>query len=136
MPLGVFEPFDPATMVPNCDRRKESTVATQSLMLMNNHSVIRIAEHFADRVLREAGDEPQHQAIHAWRLALGVSPSDSQALRLTQWLSDLRSSLAASGSEQVAAPNLPTADVQKSNRQALALLCQAILSSNAFLYVD
>jgi hypothetical protein len=136
MPLGVFEPFDPATMVPNCDRRKESTVATQSLMLMNNHSVIRIAEHFADRVLREAGDEPQHQAIHAWRLALGVSPSDSQALRLTQWLSDLRSSLATSGSEQGAAPNLPTADVQKSNRQALALLCQAILSSNAFLYVD
>jgi hypothetical protein len=136
MPLGVFEPFDPATMTPNCDRRKESTVATQSLMLMNNHSVIRIAEHFADRVLREAGSDPEHQVIHAWQLALGVAPSDSQKLRLTQWLSELRNSLAQMVSEQVAAPNAPPAEPEKANRQALALLCQAILSSNAFLYVD
>jgi hypothetical protein len=74
--------------------------------------------------------------IHAWQLALGVAPSDSQKLRLTQWLSELRNSLAQMDSEQVAAPNAPPAEPEKANRQALALLCQAILSSNAFLYVD
>ena len=44
MPLGVIEPFDPASTAPNCDRRSQSTVATQSLMLMNNSSVVRISD--------------------------------------------------------------------------------------------
>jgi hypothetical protein len=112
MPLGVIEPFDPAGTTPNCDRRSQSTVATQSLMLMNNSSVVRISEHFASRVVREAGEDATAQTLRAWQLAYGSNP------------------------EQPSAPNAGALEPAKANQQALALLCQALLSSNAFLYVD
>lgn len=136
MPLGMLEPFDCAAMTPNCERRKSSTVATQSLMLMNNNTVVQVAEHFAQRVLREAGELPESQVTEAWRLAFGVSPSDSQKESLMRWLSDLRIALGPPKPEQIDAPKLSDEERGKVNRQALALLCQAILSSNTFLYVD
>ena len=136
MPLGVIEPFDPAGTAPNCDRRSQSTVATQSLMLMNNSSVIRLCEHFSNRVLREAGEDPMAQVLRAWQLAFGVDPTETQRTRTTQWLVDLRAVLAQPNPEQSTASNGGALEPAKANQQALALLCQALLSSNAFLYVD
>ncbi|MFM8264310.1 MAG: PSD1 and planctomycete cytochrome C domain-containing protein [Pirellula sp.] len=93
MPLGVIEPFDPAGTSPNCDRRSQSTVATQSLMLMNNSSVVRISEHFAKRVAREAGEDPAAQVLKAWQLAYGTNPSDGRRDELIQWLNQQRTVL-------------------------------------------
>jgi hypothetical protein len=136
MPLGVIEPFDPASTAPNCDRRSQSTVATQSLMLMNNSSVVRISEHFAKRVFREAGEDPTAQVVKAWQLAYGNDPSQPRREELTQWLNRQRSALAEPNPDQPSAPNGGALDPAKANEQALALLCQALLSSNAFLYID
>jgi hypothetical protein len=136
MPLGVIEPFDPAGTAPNCDRRSESTVATQSLMLMNNSSVIRICDHFANRVIRQAGDDPMAQVVQAWQFAFGVAPTESQRTQTRQWLVDQRAILAQPNPEQPTAPNAGALEPAKANEQALSLLCQALLSSNAFLYVD
>ena len=136
MPLGVIEPFDPASTAPNCDRRSQSTVATQSLMLMNNSSVVRISEHFAKRVAREAGEDPAAQVLRAWQLAYGYDPSQVRRDELVQWLIQQRSLLAQPNPEQPAAPNGGALEPAKANEQALALLCQAFLSSNAFLYID
>ncbi|MBI5760853.1 MAG: DUF1553 domain-containing protein [Planctomycetales bacterium] len=52
-PLGVMEPFDLPPLEPNCEVRSASTVAPQSLLLMNNEFVVEQAEHFADRVRKE-----------------------------------------------------------------------------------
>ncbi|MFN6401980.1 MAG: PSD1 and planctomycete cytochrome C domain-containing protein [Planctomycetota bacterium] len=136
MPLGVIEPFDPATISPNCDRRSQSTVATQSLMLMNNSSVVRISEHFASRVVRELGQAPADQVVRAWQLAYGCSPAEAQQNQLTSWLEQQRAALAQPNPDQASAPNGGALEPAKANQQALALLCQALLSSNAFLYID
>ena len=136
MPLGVIEPFDPPGTAPNCDRRSESTVATQSLMLMNNSSVIRICDHFANRVIRQAGDDPMAQVVQAWQFAFGVAPTESQRTKTGQWLVDQRAILAQPNPEQPTSPNAGALEPAKANEQALSLLCQALLSSNAFLYVD
>jgi hypothetical protein len=136
MPLGVIEPFDPAGTTPNCDRRSQSTVATQSLMLMNNSSVVRISEHFASRVVREAGEDATAQTLRAWQLAYGSNPTEAQQNSLATWLNQQRSILMQPNPEQPSAPNAGALEPAKANQQALALLCQALLSSNAFLYVD
>lgn len=136
MPLGVIEPFDPATISPNCDRRSQSTVATQSLMLMNNSSVVRISEHFASRVVREVGQAPADQVVRAWQLAYGCSPAEAQQNQLTSWLEQQRAALAQPNPDQASAPNGGALEPAKANQQALALLCQALLSANAFLYID
>jgi hypothetical protein len=136
MPLGVIEPFDPASTAPNCDRRSQSTVATQSLMLMNNSSVVRISEHFANRVSKEAGEDPAAQVVRAWQLAYGCDPTEAQRTGLLSWLNQQRKVLAEPNPEQPSAPNAGALEPAKANAQALSLLCQALLSSNAFLYID
>ena len=135
MPLGMLEPFDPANLNPNCDRRSNSTVATQSLLLMNNSNVIRLAEHFAKRIQRDVGDDPARQAEHAWRLAFGRAPAQQEIESTASWLSELRNSLAKSP-EGSPNPSSGTLDPPQAAEQALALYCQAIFSSNPFLYVD
>ena len=50
MPLGMLEAFDAPGMAPNCERRASSTVAPQSLMMMNNEFVVD-----AGRGLRRPG---------------------------------------------------------------------------------
>jgi len=134
MPLGMVEPFDPAGTTPNCDRRAQSTVATQSLLLMNNSAMIRISEHFATRVIREAGEAPDAQLARAWQLAYGNTIPESQKSILLAWLNDQRTALGTPAPD-AASPPTPM-EPSKANHQALAVLCQALLSSNAFLYID
>lgn len=135
MPLGMLEPFDPANLSPNCDRRNNSTVATQSLLLMNNSNIIRLAEHFSKRIQREVGDDPLRQAEHAWKLTFGVAPSPEQNQATAAWLSELRTSL-TKPADGTASPSTGTLDPPQAAEQALALYCQALFSSNPFLYVD
>ena len=147
MPLGVLEPFDPAATSPNCDRRGNSTVATQSLLMMNNSSVIKLSEHYAKRVQREVGEDPREQVRRAWSLAFGTLPSDEQLQLSTEWLIAQRNALTKPAAETVgettgAAPvgatvaAAGTLEPAAANLQSLALYCQALYSSNAFLYVD
>ncbi|MGE5191720.1 MAG: PSD1 and planctomycete cytochrome C domain-containing protein [Deltaproteobacteria bacterium] len=52
-PVSFLTTFDAPVMTVNCERRTSSTGAVQSLMLMNNESVLKEAEHFAQRLRRE-----------------------------------------------------------------------------------
>ena len=53
-PETLLRAFDAPVMECNCDKRPTSTVATQSLMLMNNEFVLKQAGLLAERVRREA----------------------------------------------------------------------------------
>ncbi|MGN6546181.1 MAG: DUF1553 domain-containing protein, partial [Aureliella sp.] len=149
MPLGMLEPFDVASMVPNCDRRTSSTVTPQALLMMNNQVTLRIAERFAQRVIRDCGDDVQQQISRAMVLALGAEPSEAQVAGAQEFLKVQREYFeglqAAAASTEEAKPASGKAPAKKQPEkpaelsppeQALALLCQAILSSNQFLYVD
>ena len=132
LPLGLIETFDGPAMEPNCEFRISSTVTPQSLMLMNNEFVTSQSEFFADRLLKEAGTDTKSQVTRAWQLAFGLPPSDHD-LRgsldyLTRQLETFRARLPQ---DAKALKDHPIPE-----KQALATFCQAILSSNRFLYVD
>lgn len=55
-PVALLTAFDAPVMETNCERRSASTVATQSLMLMNGDFVIEQAAELARRAQREAAD--------------------------------------------------------------------------------
>jgi hypothetical protein len=55
-PVALLTAFDAPVMETNCDRRSASTVATQSLMLMNGDFVLQQAAELARRAQREAAD--------------------------------------------------------------------------------
>ncbi len=137
MPLGMLEPFDIASVVPNCDRRSTSTVAPQALLMMNNEVVLRMSEKFAARVHADVGDDVATQARRAWLLAFGQAASEAEVASAAALLTAQRThfeQVAAASAGKPATPNAPA--VLPPNQQALATLCQALISSNRFLYVD
>jgi len=52
-PVALMQAFDAPAMTTNCEARASSTVATQSLMLMNGEFWLTQAAQLADRALRE-----------------------------------------------------------------------------------
>jgi hypothetical protein len=127
LPLGLFEVFDVPAMEPNCQARNTSTVASQALLMMNNQSVVGLANSFAQRLRTEAGVDPTAQVRRAWALAFGQEMSQQE-------LADALTFLAAQvESFQSASPATDKADP---HHRALASFCHALVSANAFLYVD
>ncbi|MGV3607837.1 MAG: PSD1 and planctomycete cytochrome C domain-containing protein [Planctomycetaceae bacterium] len=141
MPLGMLEPFDTATLSPNCDRRNSSTVAPQSLLMMNNRMTIEFSEKFAARVLKESGDDIAAEAKRAWWLAFGREPSEAQVSKAAALIQAQRAYFEEQAAKAAAATPMPmpmpgTPAPLDPKTQALAVYCQALLSSNSFLYVD
>jgi len=132
-PVGVLATFDAPRMEPNCEKRTNSTVTPQSLMLMNSDFVVRQSEHFARRIKTNVGDDPAKQISYAWKLSFGRTPAAEELNEATQFLKDQTTHFAA-----IAAKSKKKKDDKSLEpaTQALANLCQMLFSSNAFLYVD
>lgn len=60
-PVAMLQAFDAPVMEVNCERRPVSTVATQSLMLMNSLSVIHHASKLAEKARADAVPIPDDQ---------------------------------------------------------------------------
>jgi Protein of unknown function (DUF1553)/Protein of unknown function (DUF1549) len=146
-PLAVLDTFDWATTEPNCEARTSSTATPQALMLMNGEFVITQSEVFAERVRQDAGGELPDQVSRAWRLAYGCSPTAAESASAVRFVRDQVEAfrqLPAPPPAKSAAKDKAKAKTQESQSaplpppevRALAVFCQALLSSNRFLYVD
>ena len=62
--FGAFDCPDAALVAP---QRNVSTTALQALNLLNSRFVLQQAELFAERLAREAGDDPARQVDRAFR---------------------------------------------------------------------
>ena len=60
-PVAMLQAFDAPVMEINCERRPVSTVATQSLMMMNSATILNHALALADRCRTEATAMPEDQ---------------------------------------------------------------------------
>jgi hypothetical protein len=103
--LDTLDCPDPSTATP---RRTVTTTPLQALSLLNSDFMLRMADHFARRVEREAGTEVAPQIVRAYSLALGRPPDRQEA--------ELARTIVA--------------------RHGLAILCRALFNSNEFMYAD
>ena len=79
--LPFMDVFDQPDLQTGCSRRQRSTHAPQALELLNGRLSNELAEAFAQRLLREAGTNPNAQIERAFLLATGRPPtSDEQRL--------------------------------------------------------
>jgi mono/diheme cytochrome c family protein len=129
-PLGMLETFDAPAMSPNCERRASSTNAPQSLLLMNNTFVLQQADAMAQRIEKEVGGNRDAQFQRAWQLAFCRTPSASQSRAGVAFLQEQSAIIAASATAK------PNPESAKSDHLALSNLCQALVISNGFLYVE
>jgi hypothetical protein len=127
LPAQVLAVFDAPQMEPNCELRNSSTVAPQSLLLMNSAFVVEQANFLAKRVRTDAGADVREQAQLAWRLVFGVPGTAAEVDSLASYLLEQAKVL-----KGVSAPAKP----EELERRALASLCQVLLGSNRFLYVE
>ncbi|MFM7159155.1 MAG: DUF1553 domain-containing protein, partial [Planctomycetaceae bacterium] len=121
-PLTLLHAFDQPVMETNCLRRSRSTVSTQALTLLNSRVVVRLAESFAQRLLREAADDLLGVAVVR---AYGRLPTAEERAELEQFWREQQARLEGTG---VASP--------AAKEQTLADLCHMLLSSNEFVYID
>lgn len=96
---------DPSTTSP---RRALTTTPLQALSLMNNAFVLRMADRFAERVKKDAGDDIGAQIARVYTLAYGRTPVPNEAASVR-----------------------PVVE-----RHGLAVFCRAVFNSNEFVYVD
>lgn len=91
-PVSLLAAFDAPVMTLNCDRRPSSTVAPQSLMLMNGDFVLAQADHLARRVRAETPSATDRSlaepfalryASHAasWKYGYGFAEANGQPVR-------------------------------------------------------
>jgi hypothetical protein len=74
----MFQVFDLPEQNVTSGARYVSTVPTQALTLLNDAFVLRHAQLFADRVKKEAGDDPAREIDLAYRIALTRPPSPAE----------------------------------------------------------
>jgi len=133
MPLAVLEPFDMPSLAPNCEVRTQSTVAPQSLMMMNSPFVVARMKALAQRIVEHAGDDSENtQSLfrQSWSSTLGKTPTDDEIESGVEFLSaQIEHFKTKSTAKSDTASEQPTID-------AVATLCQALVCSSGFLYVD
>ena len=123
-PLAMLHAFDAPVMEVNCERRQSSTVATQSLMLMNSQFALDQAARLAKRLQAEAANDVSSQIVRAWQLAFSRIPTKQERDNALEFMARQVEHL-KTGDKNIA-PEL----------QALTDVCQVLLSANEFLYVD
>ena len=102
--LDSFDCPDPSVATP---QRSASNTPVQALTLLNNDFVVRQAGFFAERLQRDAGQDPERQIARAYSLLYGRSPNEREVTVGRQFIQS----------------------------QSLTLYCRTLLNTNEFIYV-
>jgi len=129
--VPMLEVMDLADTVNSCPQRQITTVAPQALSLFNGEFVNAQAQHFADRLLKEAGADSRNQIALAWQLAFCRPPSKHEASAILEFRDQEADRLRAEAKK--GNQSLSNADAQKA---ALRQVCRVILNLNEFVYPE
>ena len=133
-PLAVLDTFDRPAMEPNCTERVSTTVASQSLLMMNSDFVVSQSARFAER-LKEVGSQPVDRIRYAWQLVYATEPTAEQVIAAATFVeeqTELFWKPAATDDKKISAAE----ETLRAADRAWSVFCQALLSSNRFLYLD
>jgi hypothetical protein len=133
LPLAMLDTFDLPVMTPNCDARRFSTVAPQSLFLLNDQFTVEISDQVAERLFREATQTTDRVKL-AYRLLFASEPTEAELKTCEKYLEAQTEFFKSNGDKNWLEtvkkwPHAPSL-------RAMATLCQTLACSNRFLYVD
>ena len=133
IPLSMLETFDLPVMSPNCDARKCSTVPPQSLMFLNDATMVQHATDLTERLWKEAAT-PEARVKRVFALIYSAEPTTAESKLCTDFLT------VQSGHFRTRGDKAWLETVKKwdhaPDMRAMEALVQTLLSANRFLYVD
>ncbi|MDX2037119.1 MAG: DUF1553 domain-containing protein [Isosphaeraceae bacterium] len=136
----LFDIFDAPGNASSVGARDVSTVAPQSLWLLNNPTARRAATHLAARTAEGIGDRPRQLIDRLWRRTLGRGPSEQEIAEAERLLQDLARAAPEVPRESIAestgATELPSIDLPPAKAAALIELAIAMFNHNEFLFID
>src|SRR5881396_3536489 len=109
-PLAMLHAFDAPVMEVNCERRQSSTVATQSLLMMNSQFILDQAARFARRLQQETGNDRIPEVTCAWQLAFSRSPTVIELADALEFMSRQVDYLKTAGEKEVVETKDPKKD--------------------------
>jgi len=121
--LSLFDAFDLPAMEPNCEKRSVSTVAPQALIFMNDNFLIDQSKAMAIRFRKLTNGNLVRLLELAWQHTFTQHPSEVEIKSAMEFVQ--RQKLL-----------LKERKVEEPELLAIASYCQALLSSNRFLYFD
>jgi hypothetical protein len=113
--------FDAPDALQGIANRPSTTIAPQSLLLMNSPIVREWAEALARRVLSMAPDAPDQAVARAYEIALGRPPSPTERADALAFL---------------ACQETAKGNGRESRHAALADFCQVLMCLNEFVFVE
>ena len=125
-PLNMLATFDQPEMTPNCETRRSTTVATQSLWFLNDAEILQRSRQLAELLVAERRSTDERIEMMFLRL-FARSPSKSELVDCNEFLESQRIHLRRIAKDE---------SKKDANLQSLAVLCQTLFASNQFLYVD
>jgi hypothetical protein len=153
--LSLLKVFDAPSIATVCSSRPSSTVPLQSLALMNSDFAVNCAEALATRILTAQKPnrlyDPKELVLETWQSVFGCNPSPNEEKIAVAFLDEQRNlyrgNTAEERSDTEARPEAASgpgsgssaganASDNESQLRALADLCQMILASNAYLYLE
>ena len=117
-------PFNLPDAVTVAGKRDSSTLATQSLYLLNNAFLVEQSKRFASRLMQVSDDATTRIEV-AYRQAFARKPTDSEMRRDHDFIREADLMLVSTQNDE-----------NKRLTNAWAAFCQALLASNELRYVD
>jgi hypothetical protein len=132
-----LEVFDRPDTNASCPERNVSTIAPQSLALLNSNISAQAAAALAGRILDSTDDSVSQIDTAYWRI-LARAPSEDErqaSLRFVQTSAARIRSSARSASDLLLPSQLPQS-ADRPSAAALTMFCLSLFNLNEFIYVD
>ena len=132
-PYPFLKTFDVPDAVVACTRRPRSNTPLQSLTLANDRAFYEFAQGFAARLLSETAIGDRDRVEQAFRQALARKPTDSELVRLLEYLESQRTDFTADST--AAAAVVPTAiqGVSPAEAAAWTMMARVLLNLDEFV---
>jgi hypothetical protein len=137
----MFEAFDMPDTHESCPRRNVTTSPLQALTLLNSKLMLELSEHFANRVMTDAGFNASAQIERAFQIAYCRAP-DSFEKKLAANFIEKQSSIVndrIAAGEKVALPCdslQAAAPSEQAHAAAMVDFCHMLMNSNEFVYMN
>ncbi len=136
LPLNMLLTFDQPEMNPNCDLRRHSTVTTQSLWFLNDEFLVQAADDLAQLILDNSPGDPESQLRSLYRRLFASDPSPEDAASLVAFLAQQSDYFRTNPDPEFEKRVGSAGKAKAPSKRALSALCQTLLASNRFLYID